>query len=91
MWHPSSGREGTDQLRDEDSPSTVTIKYGPEENDLLVVELSRGETCKSLTGKIKKRIAAIRELSSELSSVEKRARDGSEVGGEERDCKKSKA
>jgi len=56
-----------------------------------VVELSRGETCKSLTGKIKKRIAAVRELSSELSSVEKRARDGSEVGGEERDCKKSKA
>ena len=78
MYHPSSGRDGTDQVGDEDSPSTVTIKYGPEEKDLLVVELSEGETCKSLTGKIKERLAAIRELSRELSSVEKRARDESE-------------
>ena len=90
MWHPSSGRNGTDQLGDDDSPSTVTIKYGTEEKDLLVVELSEGETCKSLTGKIKKRLAAIRELSRELSSVEKRARGESE-DDEEHDCKKSKA
>ena len=91
MYHPSSGRNGTDQVGDEDSPSKVTIRYGPEENDLLVVELSEGETCKSLTGKIKERLAAIRELSRELSSVEKRARDESEDGDEGRGSKMSKA
>ena len=90
MYHPSSGRDGTVEVG-EDSPRTVTIKYGPEEKDLLVVELSEGETCKSLTGKIKERLAAIRELSRELSSVEKRARDESKDGDEGRDCKRSKA
>ncbi|EJK54061.1 hypothetical protein THAOC_26387 [Thalassiosira oceanica] len=90
MYHPSSGRNGTGQIGGEDPPRTVKIKYGPKETDLLVVELSEGETCKSLTGKIKERLAAIRELSRELSSVEKRARDGSEDGDEGRDCKKSK-
>jgi len=90
MFHQSSGRDGTDQVGEEEPKRTVKIKYGPEEKDLLVVELSQGETCKSLTGKIKERLAAIRELSRELSGVEKRTRDESE-GGEGRDCKKSKA
>ncbi|EJK52389.1 hypothetical protein THAOC_28340, partial [Thalassiosira oceanica] len=90
MYHPSSGRNGTGQIGGDDPPRTVKIKYGPKETDLLVVELSEGETCKSLTGKIKERLAAIRELSRELSSVEKRARDGSEGGDEGRECKKSK-
>ncbi|EJK66099.1 hypothetical protein THAOC_12997, partial [Thalassiosira oceanica] len=89
MYHPSSGRNGTDEVGGEVSQRTVKIKYGPGEEDLLVVELSEGETGKSLTGKIKERLAAIRELSRELSSVEKRARDGAEDGDEERDCKKA--
>ena len=91
MYHPSSGRDGTDQVGEEGPRRTVKIKYGPKGDDLLVVELSQGETCKSLTGKIKERLAAIRELSRELSDVEKRARDESEEGGEGRDCKKSRA
>jgi len=90
MYHPSSGRNGTDEVGQEVSPGTVNIKYGPGRKDLLVVELSQYETGKSLTGKVKERLAAIRELSRELSSVEKRARDGSEDGDEGRDCKKSK-
>ncbi|EJK54060.1 hypothetical protein THAOC_26386 [Thalassiosira oceanica] len=90
MYHPSSGRNGTGQIGGEVPPRTVKIKYGPKGTDILVVELSEGETCKSLTGKIKERLSAIRELSRELSSVEKRARDGSEDGDEGRDCKKSK-
>ena len=93
MYHPSSGRDGTGRIGEEDQPRTVKIKYGPEEADLLVVEMSKGETCKSLTGKVRERLAAIRELSRELSSVEKRVRDESEDsdGDEGRDCKKSKA
>ena len=91
MYHPSSGRDGTDQVGEEESPRTVKIKYGPKETDLLVVEMIQGETCKSLTGKVKERLAAIRELSRELSSVEKRTRDELEDGDEGRDCKKSKA
>ena len=91
MYHASSGRDGTSQIGEEDQPRTVKIKYGPEEADLLVVEMSKGETCKSLTGKVRERLAAIRELSRELSSVEKRARDESGDGDEGRDCKKSKS
>ncbi|EJK71586.1 hypothetical protein THAOC_06951 [Thalassiosira oceanica] len=91
MYHPSSGRDGTDQVGEEVSPGTVTIRYGPEKDDLLVVELSKGETGKSLIGKIKERLAAIKELSRELSSAKKRARDEAEDGDEVCDCKKSKA
>ena len=91
MYHPSSGRDGTDQIGEEVSPRTVNIKYGPGEKDQLVVKLSPNETGKSLTRKIKKRLAAIRKLSRELASVEKRSRDESEDGVEERHCKKPKA
>ena len=91
MYHPSSGRDGTEQIGKEVLLGTVNIKYGPEEEDMLVVKLCEGETCKSLTGKIKERLAAIKELSRELSSVEKRAWDESEDGDMDRHCKKSKA
>ncbi|EJK67300.1 hypothetical protein THAOC_11688, partial [Thalassiosira oceanica] len=91
MYHPSSGRIGTGQVGEEVSLGTVNIKYGPGEKDLLAIDLGEGETGKSLIGKIKERLAAIRELSRELSSAEKRARDEAGDGDEERDWKKSKA
>ncbi|EJK59619.1 hypothetical protein THAOC_20126 [Thalassiosira oceanica] len=75
MYHPSSGRDGTSRIGDERSLGTVKIKYGPGEDELLSIELDEDETCKSLVGKVKERLAAIEELSRELSSVEKRARE----------------
>ena len=91
MYHQSSGRDGTGRIGEGQPTRTVKIRYGPEESDVLVVELSEGETGRSLTGKVRERLAAIRELSRELSSVEKRARDESGDGDEGRDCKKSKS
>ncbi|EJK76572.1 hypothetical protein THAOC_01661 [Thalassiosira oceanica] len=89
MYHPSSGRDGTSRIEDagrdgtsrigdECSLGTVKIKYGPGEDELLSIELDEDETCKSLVGKVKERLAAIEELSRELSSVEKRAGDDPE-------------
>jgi len=69
MYHPSSGRDGLSKIGEERSRGTVKVKYGPGEDDLLSIELDEDETCKSLVGKVKERLAAIEELSRELSRV----------------------
>ena len=71
MYHPSSGRNGLHKIGEEWPRGTVKIKYGPNENDLMLIAMSEGETCKSLIGKIRKRLAAIKELSRDLSNIEK--------------------
>ena len=72
MYHPSSGRDGTELVGEGKSPpKTVRIKYGPKEDDLLEIELGRDETCRALTDRVKERLSAINELSRELSDIQK--------------------
>ena len=70
MYHPSSGANGLKKLEKKDS---LKIKYGPHDDDEIEIDLNKGETYKSLLGRVKEKIAAINNLQGRIDSIKRGA------------------
>jgi len=66
MYHPSSGREGLNEL---ESQASVKVKYGPNESDVIQIELNRDETCEALLERVKEKVSAIHDLQKQIDSI----------------------
>ena len=71
MYHYSSGRDGLGKLWEDYSNKQVTIKYGPGEDDELEVELENDDTRETLMARANKKIATIKALQDEISSLKR--------------------
>ena len=66
MYHPSSGKEGLNEL---ESQASVKVKYGPDESDVIQIELNSDDTCDALLERVKEKVSAIHNLQKQIDSI----------------------
>ena len=51
------------------SQASVKVKYGPDESDVIQIELNRDETCGALRERVEKQVSSIHNLQEQIDSI----------------------
>mmetsp|Transcript_44677 Transcript_44677/g.50593 ORF Transcript_44677/g.50593 Transcript_44677/m.50593 type:complete len:464 (-) Transcript_44677:207-1598(-) len=85
MYDQSSGRNGFKKLSNSSLATTTTIKikYGPIDNEMLEIDVDSDETKESLLEKVAKKVTEINDLQNQINAI-KNGRQSTEIQDDSR-------
>jgi len=89
MYDHSSGRNGFDKLSNSSLATTTTIKikYGPDDNEILEIDVDSDETKESLLEKVAQKVTKITDLQNKINEI-KNGRQSTKIQNDSRKKRK---